>query len=119
MMWGRDAGSRGSVRPLVLLLSPYAPHFCEELWTLLGGTGRSVFDERWPAYDERLAAAGEVEIAIQVNGKLRGRLQLPRGASQDDVVTRALKEEGVKKFVNGNKVKKVIYVQDRLVNLVV
>jgi leucyl-tRNA synthetase len=115
----RDAGSRESLRPLVLLLSPYAPHLAEELWILLGGTGRSVFDEHWPAYDERLAVAGEVEIAIQVNGKLRGRLQLPRGASQDDVVTRALKEEGVKKFVNGNKVTKVIYVQDRLINLVV
>jgi len=115
----RNAGSREALRPLVLLLSPYAPHLAEELWILLGGSGRSVFDEHWPAYDERLAAAGEVEIAIQVNGKLRGRLQLPRGASQDDVVTRALKEEGVKKFVNGSKVKKVIYVQDRLVNLVV
>jgi leucyl-tRNA synthetase len=119
LMREREAGSRESLRPLVLLLSPYAPHLAEELWILLGGTGRSVFDERWPAYDEQLAVAGEVEIAIQVNGKLRGRLQLPRGASQDDVVTRALKEEGVKKFVNGNKVKKVIYVQDRLVNLVV
>jgi leucyl-tRNA synthetase len=115
----RNAGSRAALRPLVLLLSPYAPHLAEELWILLGGSGRSVFDEHWPAYDERLAAAGEVEIAIQVNGKLRGRLQLPRGASQEDVVTRALKEEGVKKFVNGSKVKKVIYVQDRLVNLVV
>jgi leucyl-tRNA synthetase len=115
----RNAGSRSALRPLVLLLAPYAPHLAEELWILLGGSGRSVFDEHWPAYDERLAAAGEVEIAIQVNGKLRGRLQLPRGASQDDVVTRALKEEGVKKFVNGSKVKKVIYVQDRLVNLVV
>jgi leucyl-tRNA synthetase len=115
----RDAGSREALRPLVLLLSPYAPHLAEELWILLGGSGRSVFDERWPEYVERLAVAGEVEIAIQVNGKLRGRLQLPRGASQDDVVTRALKEEGVKKFVNGSKVKKVIYVQDRLVNLVV
>ena len=119
LMRERGVASRPAVRPLILMLSPYAPHLCEELWTLLGGPGRSVFDERWPAYDERLAAAGEVEIAIQVNGKLRGRLQLPRGASQDDVVTRALKEEAVKKFVNGDKVKKVIYVQDRLVNLVV
>jgi leucyl-tRNA synthetase len=119
LMRERDAGSRETLKPLVLLLSPYAPHLAEELWTLLGGTGRSVFDERWPAYDERLVTAGEVEIAIQVNGKLRGRLQLPRGASQDDVVTRALKESGVRKFVDGNKVKKVIYVQDRLVNLVV
>jgi leucyl-tRNA synthetase len=113
------AGSRGAMRPLILMLAPYAPHLAEELWVLLGGTGRSVFDERWPSYDERLAEAGDVEIAVQVNGKLRARLALPRGASQDDVVARALAEEGVKKFVDGNPVKKVVYVQDRLVNLVV
>ncbi len=113
------AGSRGAMRPLILMLAPYAPHLAEELWVLFGGTGRSVFDERWPSYDERLAEAGDVEIAVQVNGKLRARLALPRGASQDDVVARALAEEGVKKFVDGNPVKKVVYVQDRLVNLVV
>jgi leucyl-tRNA synthetase len=101
------------------MLAPYAPHLAEELWAQLGGTGRSVFDERWPAYDERLAEAGKVEIAVQVNGKLRARLELPRGTSQDDVVARALAEAGVKKFVDGNPVKKIVFVQDRLVNLVV
>jgi len=60
-----------------------------------------------------------VEIAVQVNGKLRARLELPRGTSQDDVVARALAEAGVKKFVDGNPVKKIVFVQDRLVNLVV
>jgi len=113
------AGSRGAIRPLLLMLAPYAPHLAEELWVLLGGGGRSVFDERWPAYDERLAEAGNVEIAVQVNGKLRARLELPRGTSQDDVVARALAETGVKKFVDGNPVKKIVFVQDRLVNLVV
>jgi len=113
------AGSRGAMRPLILMLAPFAPHLAEEVWVLLGGSGRSVFDERWPSYDERLAEAGNVEIAVQVNGKLRARLELPRGASQDDVVARALAEEGVKKFVNGNPVKKIVFVQDRLVNLVV
>jgi leucyl-tRNA synthetase len=113
------AGSRSAIRPLVLMLAPYAPHLAEELWVLLGGSGRSVFDERWPAYDERLAEAGSVEIAVQVNGKLRARLTLPRGISQDEVVARALAEDGVRKFVDGKKVQKVIYVQDRLVNLVV
>ena len=119
VMREHGAGSRSSVRPLVLMLAPYAPHVAEELWSVLGGGDRSVFDERWPAWDERLAQAGSVEIAVQVNGKLRARLQLPRGASQDDVVSRALADAGVKKFVDGNPVKKVVYVQDRLVNLVV
>ena len=119
VMREHGAGSGSSVRSLVLMLAPYAPHLAEELWSVLGGGDRSVFDERWPAYDERLAQTGDVEIAVQVNGKLRARLQLPRGASQDDVVARALADAGVKKFVDGNPLKKIVYVQDRLVNLVV
>ncbi|MGE5141918.1 MAG: class I tRNA ligase family protein, partial [Acidobacteriota bacterium] len=115
----KGAASPATIRRLVILLAPYAPHFAEELWVLLGGTERSVFDVPWPAFDESQAAGGPVEIAIQVNGKLRGRLVLGRGASQEQVLALALELDGVKKFVDGNKVKKVIYVQDRLVNLVV
>jgi leucyl-tRNA synthetase len=111
-------GSRESVKPLVVMLAPYAPHLAEELWERLGHE-TSVFGARWPAYDERLATTGDVEIAVQVNGKLRSRLTVPRGLAQDDVVARALADESVKRFVDGQPVKKVIYVQDRLVNLVI
>jgi leucyl-tRNA synthetase len=90
----------------------------EELWEAFGHK-TTVFQARWPAHDERLAAEDEVEIAVQVNGKVRARFTVARGASQEDVVGRAMQEEGVKKFVDGQKVKKVVYVQDRLVNLVV
>ena len=114
----QGARSREQVEPLVIMLAPYAPHFAEELWELLGHQ-RSVFAERWPTHDDALATAGDVEIAVQVNGKLRSRLTVPRGMAQDDVVARVLADEAVKKFVDGQKVKKVIYVQDRLVNLVV
>ena len=114
-----ECGVRSAVEPLVVMLAPYAPHMAEELWKVLGGKGRSVFDERWPAYDERLATAGEVEIAVQVNGKLRGRLKLPRGTPQQEVESRACAEEGVKKFVDGKPIRKVIFVPDRLLNLVV
>jgi leucyl-tRNA synthetase len=100
------------------MLAPYAPHLAEELWVKLGHE-TSIFSTRWPTWDERLASAGDVEIAVQVNGKLRARLQLPRGASQDDVVAQALADEGVKRFVDGQTVRKVVYVPDRLVNLVV
>jgi len=121
----RDEGSgtRRGLAPLIVMLAPYAPHLAEELWELLGSTGGerggSVFDERWPDYDERLATAGDVEIAVQVNGKLRSRLTVPRGLAQDDVVARALADDSVKRFVDGKPVKKVVYVQDRLLNLVV
>jgi leucyl-tRNA synthetase len=111
-------GTREGLTPLVIMLAPYAPHFAEELWALLGND-TSVFAARWPAHDERLATAGDVEIAVQVNGRLRSRLTVPRGMAQNDVVARVLADEAVKKFVNGHTVKKVIYVQDRLVNVVV
>ena len=111
-------GTREGLTPLIIMVAPYAPHFAEELWALLGHD-TSVFAARWPAHDERLATAGDVEIAVQVNGRLRSRLTVPRGMLQDDVVARVLADEAVKKFVNGHTVKKVIYVQDRLVNLVV
>jgi leucyl-tRNA synthetase len=111
--WNRDL-----IKPLVIMLAPYAPHIAEELWEVIEGKG-SVFEERWPAYDERLASAGDVEIAVQVNGKLRSRLVVPRGMAEKEVMERVLADEAVKKFVNGNPLKKVIFVQDRLVNLVV
>jgi leucyl-tRNA synthetase len=114
----QGARSRELVEPLVIMLAPYAPHIAEELWELLGGE-ETVFQAAWPAYDERLASAGDVEIAVQVNGKLRSRLTVPRGMAEKDVLARVLADEAVKKFVDGQKVKKVIYVQDRLVNLVV
>ncbi len=112
-------GGREAVEPLVLMLAPYAPHLAEELSVVLGHTGRSVFDERWPAYDETLAAAGDVEIAVQVNGRLRGRVTVARGTPEAEVVKRALADEGVRKFVDGKPIKKTVFVQDRLVNLVV
>jgi leucyl-tRNA synthetase len=114
----QGAGSRELIQPLVIMLAPYAPHIAEELWAVLGGD-TSVCEARWPAHDERLASAGDVEIAVQVNGKLRSRLTVPRGMAEKDVIARVLADEAVKKFVDGNAVKKVIYVQDRLVNLVV
>src|SRR6267378_554633 len=96
----QGAGSRELITPLVIMLAPYAPHIAEELWSVLGNES-SVFEARWPPFDERLASAGDVEMA------------------EKDVLARVLADEAVKKFVDGQKVKKVIYVQDRLVNLVV
>ena len=117
-MRDQGAASRELLEPLVVMLAPYAPHIAEELWQVLGHEG-SVFSARWPSYDEKLASSGDVEIAVQINGKLRSRLVVPRGMAEQDVMSRVLADEAVKKFVDGQKVKKVIFVQDRLVNLVV
>ncbi len=113
-----DGGGRKALEPLLIMLAPFAPHFSEELWSLLGHKA-SVFAATWPSFDPAKAAAGEVEVAVQVNGKLRARLNVPRGTSEQDVQSRALGDEGVKKFVDGKAIRKVVYVQDRLLNLVV
>jgi len=116
----REAGCavRDAVEPLVVMLAPYAPHLAEELWTVLGHD-RSIFEASWPGYDERLATAGDVEVVVQVNGKVRGRVTVSPGASEAQVVALALADESVKKFVDGKSVRKTIYVPDRLLNLVV
>src|SRR5205823_3809369 len=116
----RDAGCamRDAVEPLLVMLGPYAPHLAEELWTALGHA-QSIFAAAWPSYDEQLAAAGDVEIVVQVNGKVRGRLTVSRGATEAQVVERAMQDESVRKFVDGKPVRKTVYVQDRLLNLVV
>jgi leucyl-tRNA synthetase len=116
----RDEGvpSRPAIEPLLVMLAPYAPHLAEELWAVLGQTG-SIVSARWPAFDERLAAAGDVEVVVQVNGKVRGRVTVHRGASEAQVVELALRDEAVRKFVDGQAIKRTIFVPDRLVNLVV
>src|SRR6266850_750211 len=116
----RDAGcaARDAVEPLLVMLAPYAPHVAEELWSLLGHD-RSIFTATWPAFDERLAAAGDVEVVVQVNGKVRGRVTVSRGATEAEVVARAMQDESVRKFVDGKPVRKTVYVQDRLLNFVV
>src|SRR3989454_2213253 len=113
-----ECGMRNAVEPLVVMLAPYAPHVAEELWQRLGHD-TSVFDADWPAYDARLAASGDVEIAVQVNGKVRARLTVARGLDEAPGRAIALKDDTVRQFVDGKAVKKTIYVQDRLLNLVV
>ncbi len=105
------------VEPLIVMLAPLAPHFAEECWERLGH-GESVFATSWPAWDDALAREEQVELVVQVNGRVRGRLQVARGTSQAQAVERALADEAVKKFVGEKKIRKAVYVEDRLVNLV-
>jgi leucyl-tRNA synthetase len=114
----RNATQREAVEPLLVLLAPYAPHIAEELWAHLGHP-TSVFRARWPDYDAALAASGDVEIAVQVGGKVRARLTVARGLDEARVQALALADPTVLKFVEGKSVRKTIYVQDRLLNLVV
>ncbi|MDE3153161.1 MAG: leucine--tRNA ligase, partial [Gemmatimonadota bacterium] len=105
------------VEPLVQLVAPFAPHAAEELWEVLGHD-RSVFDAGWPAFDAALAAEESVTVAVQVNGKTRGTVQVPKDAEQPAVLEAAMADAGIAKFVTGSP-KKVIYVRNRLLNVVV
>ena len=108
---------RAEVAPVVQLVAPFAPHVAEELWEQLGGSG-SVFDAGWPVFEPELAAEDTVRLAVQVNGKLRGTVEVAKDVTKEDALARALAEPGVVKFVTGDP-KKVIFVPGRLLNLVV
>jgi leucyl-tRNA synthetase len=100
------------------MLAPFAPHFAEENWERLGHDG-SIFDARWPGWDERLTVEDSVEIAVQVNGKTRSKVSVARGAEQGAVVAAAQEDAAVRRFTEGREVRKVVYVPNRLLNLVV
>ena len=108
---------RAEVEPLVQLVSPFAPHLAEELWERMGHDV-SVFDSGWPAYDESQLLEDEIELVVQVNGKVRGRVRVPREIDRDAALSAAVAEPGVAKFVNGEPAK-VIFVPGRLLNIVV
>ncbi|MBI4426312.1 MAG: leucine--tRNA ligase [Candidatus Kerfeldbacteria bacterium] len=99
------------------LLSPFAPHISEELWSKLGH-GTLLVQEEWPIFNRDLIRPSEVRIAIQVNGKLRGTVTMPSGSAKHDVEAAAKAEPNVAKYLNG-KPKKVVYIKDRLLNYVV
>jgi leucyl-tRNA synthetase len=107
-----------AVGNLILLLSPMVPHIAEEIWERMGGTS-SVFDAAWPTFDELAAAEDVVTIAVQINGKLRGEVEIERGADKDAVMELALADERIQKHMEGKSVRKVIHVPDRILNLVV
>jgi leucyl-tRNA synthetase len=117
MRAGERTVHRAEVEPLVPLVAPFAPHIAEELWERLGHkTG--VFEGTWPAYDEQMIVEDEVELAVQVNGKLRGTVRVAKTIAQADALALAMKDPAIAKFVTG-ATKKVVFVPGRLLNLVV
>ncbi|MEE9576434.1 MAG: leucine--tRNA ligase [Gemmatimonadota bacterium] len=107
------------VRPLIIMLAPVAPHIAEELWERIGGEP-SIFDHAtWPTYDPAKLEEDEVDIPVQVNGKLRATVRVARGASRETVEELALRDENVRRHVEGATIRKVVHVPDRLINLVV
>jgi leucyl-tRNA synthetase len=109
---------REGVEGLVRLLSPFTPHLCEELWERLGHAG-GLAAAGWPAYDEAIAREDEIEIPVQVNGKVRDRVTVPADAADAVVEQAALAAPGVQSHISGKTVVKVIVARGRLVSVVV
>ena len=112
------AVEREALDAVVLVLSPIVPHICHTLWQMLGHETAPV-EEQWPAFDESALAQDMIEIVVQVNGKLRGRVAVPADADKDTIEELALADENVQRFVDGKEIRKVIVVPGRLVNVVV
>ncbi len=107
-----------AVEVLLILLSPITPHLCEELWHRLGKEDLIV-NQRIPEVDESALIVEEVEIPVQINGKLRGRIRIPFGADENKVREIALSDERIRNYIDGKEIRRVIYVRNKLINIVV
>ena len=109
---------RKTVETFLILLAPFAPHFAEELWEIIGHSD-SIFKKKWPEYTPSLVKSKVAKIAIQINGKLRGILELSRETSQEEVVKEARALAGVAKYLKSKNISKVIFIPGKIVNFVV
>jgi leucyl-tRNA synthetase len=109
---------REALENLVVLLAPLVPHICEELWEVLGNSG-SVSQAPWPAYDPRALQDAEVLIVVQINGKLRGRVNVNSGATEEEIRQSVLQNPRIQEALKGQAVRKFILIPQKLVNLVV
>ena len=109
--------TKGDLKALVLMLSPVAPHICEEIWSNLGCEGM-VCQQAWPEYDESKTVAAKVNLAVQIGGKMRGNVEVPNDCDQDTAVAAVLADSKLAKYTDGMEIVKVILVKNRLVNLI-
>ncbi len=113
----RDALHEAAVT-LLKLLHPIAPHLTEELWERIG-TGGLLVEAAWPAFDPELATSLDVTVVVQINGKVRGKVSLARGASETDALARMREDERIRGWLDGKQITRTVFVPDRLLNLVV
>ena len=115
---GLKAVPRAAVEPLILMLAPIAPHICEEMWEQMG-FGSGLAREPWPTYDEKAMKRTEVEIGVQVNGKVRGRIMVSPDMTREQAEKELPQRADIQQIVGGKAIAKVIFVPGRLCNLIV
>ena len=103
---------------LVIILNPFVPHLSEEFWSLLGHS-ETITYQPWPQFDDNLIQLDDVTITVQVNGKLRANINIPKDLDEKDIITKALSLDNVEKYTSVGKIVKTIYVPNRLLNFVV
>ena len=103
---------------LITILSPFAPHITEELWDQLGHKD-SIFKEKWPEYNPDLIRDEEIELVVQVNGKVRDRIKISADICEEEAVKLAENSEKVKNFIGNKKIKKIIFIKGKLINIVI
>jgi len=115
----KDWGTfRFAVETVLLLLSPFSPHIAEELWETLGNSP-SIFNKPWPSWDEEIAKEEEIELVIQVNGKVRAKLMIPAGLPEEEIKQKALNEPKIKALTDEKPIKKIFVIRGRLLNIVI
>src|SRR5690625_4493626 len=112
-----DTIPRQYVEGFVKLLSPITPHLCEELWEKLGHSSTIAY-EPWPTYDESKIIEDEIEIVVQVMGRVRSRINVPKDIYKEELERLALDDETIQQWIDGKTVRKVIVVPEKLVNIV-
>jgi leucyl-tRNA synthetase len=108
---------KDSLERMLILLSPFAPHLAEELWQKLGHN-ESIFKASWPLYDPELAKEEKINLIVQINGKMRDKIEVVPGISEEEAKSLALSSDKIKGWLKGQEPKKVIFVEGRLVNIV-
>ncbi len=119
---GTIPGLQAALETFARIIAPFAPHLGEELWHMTQtekGEAVSVFDQSWPEYDPAALVRDTITLVVQINGKLRDRLELPADVTQDEAVAAAKESEKLIPYLNGKKLRKVIFVPGKLLNLVV
>ena len=110
--------TKDELKTVIILLNPFAPHVTEEMWVLNGFDGM-LNQAEWPVYDEAKTVDSEIEIVVQINGKIKEKLVIPAGISKEEMEKAALELGGIKELTEGKTIVKIISVPGKLVNIVV